>query len=201
VSRRKSEIAFSAALALLAAYWVWEARNYTTNVRLVPWTIGFPVLALALLQLAAAIRASRAPDIDSATTSATASTGLDFSSADAVAATATAELAEVEPAVPPDVARARGLQMFYWILGFFFGIVLLGFRVGAPVTTFLFLRYASKETVRLSVMFAVGTYLFLLLAGQSHSVSLSSGMIAQTLGLESFDSYLVDPIIRVIRGQ
>ncbi|HEX3244325.1 MAG TPA: hypothetical protein VHX16_02870 [Chloroflexota bacterium] len=203
MSQRKFEVAFSVVILLMATYWVWEARNLPPRVQLVPWTIGVPVLALAVLQLVASIRALRAPTRSEEAQAAglPAVGGLDLSSADAVAATATAELAEAEPEVEPELARRRGIQMFLWILGFFASIMLLGFRVGAPLATFLFLHFASHERLRVSLAFTIVTYLFLLAADVSHSVTLSTGMIPQELGLESFDAYLVNPILRLVRGQ
>ncbi|MFN0071925.1 MAG: hypothetical protein ACKVVP_10615 [Chloroflexota bacterium] len=200
--QRKFEIVFSAAIVMMAAYWVWEARNLPPRVQLVPWTIGLPVLALSVMQLVASVRSLRAPAVAGNTGADVlpSTGGLDLSSADAVAATATAELAVAEPEVAPEVARQRGLQMFIWILGFFAAIMLLGFRVGAPVATFLFLHLASHERVKLSLTFAFVTYAFLLAADLSHSVTLSTGMIAQSLEMESFDAYLINPIVRLIRG-
>lgn len=201
VLQRRSEVAFSVAILALAAYWVWEARNLPPRVQLVPWTIGIPVLALAVFQLVTAVRALRAPAPAPSTVAPVSDGGLDLSSADAVAATATAELAAAEGGVEPEVARQRGLQMFAWILGFFAALMLLGFRVGAPLATFLFLRFASRESLRTSLTITVVTYLLLLVADYAHAVTLSTGMIVQALGMESFDAYLVDPIIRAIRGQ
>lgn len=201
--RRKSEIAFSLVIVLMAAYWVWEARSLPPRVQLVPYTIGLPVLALALIQLIASVRALTQPLPTGEPESAIrpVETGLDLSSADAVAATAAAELAEAEPGVEPDVARRRGIQMFVWILGFCVAIMLLGFRVGVPLMTFSFLHFASHERLRVSLTFAIVTYLFLLAADLSHSVTISTGMIAQSLEMQSFDSYLIDPIVRLVRGQ
>ena len=201
--RRKSEIAFSLAIVLMAAYWVWEARNLPPRVQLVPWTIGLPVLALALIQLAASIRALRAPVPAPSTEAAVrpAESGLDLSSADAIAATATAEIAEADPDIAPDIARRRGIEMFLWIVGFYASITLLGFRVGIPLVTFLFLHLAARERIRVSLTFTIVTYLFLLAADLSHTVTLSTGLIAQSLGMETFDAYLVNPIMRLVRGQ
>lgn len=206
--QRRSELAFSTAILAFAAFWVWEARELQPNTRLFPWIIGFPVVVLALLQCVSAIRGLLKPTAEarepvarmSAESLAGAGSRLDLSSAAAAAATASVELAEAEAEVPPDVARARSIAAFLWILGFFFALILLGFRVGAPLMTFLFLRIGSRETMKLSLVFAVTTYLFLLFADLSHSITLSTGMIAQSLGLESFDAYLVNPIIRLIRG-
>jgi hypothetical protein len=202
VSQRKFEIAFSAVILLMAGYWVWEARNLPPKVQLVPWTIGVPVLALAVLQLIASVRALKAPvrSEEAQLVALPADGELDLSSADAAAATATAEVAEAEPEVEPEVARARGIQMFLWILGFFGSIMLLGFRVGTPLATFLFLHLASHERLRVSLAFTIVTYLFLLAADLSHSVTLSTGMIPQELGMESFDAYLVNPILRLLHG-
>jgi hypothetical protein len=201
--RRKSEVAFSLAIVLMAAYWVWEARNLAPRVQLVPYTIGIPVLILACMQLAASVRALRQPlpaDRGDSVVRAT-DTHLDLSSVDAVAATATAELAGVEPAVDAATAQRRGIQMFVWILAFCAAVMLLGFRVGIPLMTFLFLHVASHERLRISLAFTIVTYLFLLVADLTHSVTLSTGMIAQALGTESFDSFIVNPILRLFRGE
>jgi hypothetical protein len=203
VLRRRSEIAFSAVIVLMAAYWVWEARSLPPRVQLVPYTIGLPVLALAMIQLIASVRALRQPlpadEMEIAISPV--ETALDLSSADALAATATAELAEAQPNVDPAEARRRGLQMFVWILGFCAAIMLLGFRVGAPLMTFSFLHFASHERLRVSLAFTIITYLFLLAADLSHSVTLSTGMVAQSLGMESFDAYITNPVVRLFGGE
>jgi hypothetical protein len=90
--------------------------------------------------------------------------------------------------------------MFAWILVFFAAILLLGFRVGAPLITFLFLTYAAREGLKLTLAFTLVTYVVLVAADTSHMITLSTGMIAQALGLESLDAYLVNPIIRLLRG-
>jgi hypothetical protein len=203
VLRRRSEVAFSLVIVMMAAYWIWEARSLPPRVQLVPYTIGFPVLAIALLQFVASLRALRQPlTVDRPeTTSRPPEGGLDFSSADAVAATATAELAVADPEVDAAVAQRRGIQIFLWILGFWVAIMLLGFRVGAPLMTFLFLHIASREQLRVSLAFTFVTYVLLFAADFTHSVTLSTGLIAQAFGMSSFDSYITDPIVRLIRGE
>jgi len=50
LSRTRNDILISAFLVLLLVWVVWEARSWPFRTRLFPWAIGFPVLALAMIQ-------------------------------------------------------------------------------------------------------------------------------------------------------
>ena len=66
----------------------------------------------------------------------------------------------VEPAaeIPKDVAFARTLVAFGWIIGFFAAIVLLGFALAVPVFVFLYLKIQGRESALFSAAIAGATW-------------------------------------------
>jgi hypothetical protein len=210
LSRKRIDLVFSCLLALFIAWVVWEARDWPFRARLFPWAIGFPVLALVLLQVALAVRGAlrerpAAVGVASARPAMAerpAGPGGGGSQGDAAAVAAaldaaTEELPNVE--VDPAIARQRALMISAWALAFFFGIWLLGFKLGSTALTIAFLRFGAHETWKLSLIFGAVTYLFFLLAFDlALNIPFGAGLIAEWLGLESFDSYLVDPLLAPI---
>jgi len=79
-------------------------------------------------------------------------------------------------------------------------VLLLGFRVSAALLPLLFLKVAARERWSNSIMLGMGTYLlfYLIFVAGLHLV-LPPGTVADTFGLDSFDSYLVDPITNLLR--
>jgi len=206
LSRKRIDLLFSCLLVLFLVWVVWEARDWPFRARLFPWAIGIPVLALAVMQVGLAVRESmrRAPALaagprGAAATSAPAEPAAGPRDSDAAAVAAALDAAiEEQPhtEVAADVARQRALMISAWLLAFFFGIWLLGFKLGSTVMTIAFLRFGSHESWKLSLIFGVATYLFFLLVFDlALNVPFGPGLIAETLGLQSFDSYLVDPIL------
>jgi hypothetical protein len=185
---------------------IWEARDWPFRARLFPWAIGIPVLALAVMQVALAVRETmqRTPALAdgphrAAATSAPQEPAPGTRDSDAAAVAAALDAAiEEQPhtEVEGEIARQRALMITGWLLAFFFGIWLLGFKLGSTVMTIAFLRLGSHESWKLSLVFGVATYLFFLLVFDlALNVPFGPGLIAETLGLQSFDSYLVDPIL------
>jgi hypothetical protein len=210
--QKKADLAFSVAVLLLLAWMVWQAMGWQVTASLFPFTVGLPALALALLQCTFAVRKLRQkaagpagetfqtrllqlsqPDYHDAGAGAVASA---IDSAYGPGSEAS-EALEIDPAV----ARRRTIEMSVWILAFTAAVVLLGFRVSAALLPFLFMRIAARERWLPSILLGIGTYLvfyWIFVAGL-HLV-LPGGTIADALGLESFDSYLVDPIGVAIGG-
>jgi TctA family transporter len=115
---------FGLALVLFFAWALWEAQDWWFRARLFPWTIGIPGVGLAFVQLtldAAGLLKGRAED----------------------------------RAEKPDkgvaLARWRTAAISSWIVGYFFAVWLLGFSVAVPLTTFLYLKLAGRESWPLTV--------------------------------------------------
>jgi hypothetical protein len=89
--------------------------------------------------------------------------------------------------------------MVMWIMIFAIGIVLLGFELSAAVTTLAFLRVAAHERWRLSVAISLSVYVFFFVVFDYWlKIHFPEGWIAEALGLQSLDSYITGPIIRLL---
>ena len=211
--QKRADVVFTFVLLLIVVWMVWQARGWSLGPRLFPWTIGIPAIVLGLVQLGFAIRnvrTSRAeklePGVDTAPEAAPPASPRD--DADVVAAAvqsafgAGSEVA-AEEEIPPALARRRTLAMSAWILLFTVGVAVLGFRVGSGLLTLAFLRFGANESWKLSLAISLGTYLFFyLLFVQALAIQLPPGWLADTLGLDSFDDYLIEPIrmVLTVRG-
>lgn len=72
-----------------------------------------------------------------------------------------------------------------WIVGFFIGISLLGFKLGSLFLTFVFLKFTAKEKWTISAALAVAGYLFFwLVFDLGLRVPLGSGLIGEYFGVD-----------------
>ena len=107
--------------------------------------------------------------------------------------------AVAEEEVAPEVSRRRSLEMSAWIFAFAITIVLFGFTLGAVVATVAFLRLASRERWSTIIPIALATYLFFyVIFDKLLNIPFPNGMVADALGMEAFDSYIADPIWRLV---
>ncbi len=119
---------FSALLVLLIVWALWESRHWGFRTRLFPWVIGFPALALALMQL-----------------------NLEFTAfSQSKAAEKVQQLTEEAALV-----RRRTVSISAWIFGFFVAIWLLGFSIAVPLSTFLYLKVGARERWPITVILTV----------------------------------------------
>lgn len=181
MSRTRNDIVISAFLVLFLLWVVWEARSWPFRTRLFPWAVGFPVLALALLQLAHSLwRAIRHRSTEE-------TNGI-RSQPDEIATTGVAR--------DPRLAGPRTLSIAAWTVAFALGFWLFGFKVGGPLLSLVFLRFQAHESWTVSVLYSLGVYLFFFLGFElALGVPLPAGLIATSLGLQSFDWYLVNPFL------
>ncbi|MBI4322625.1 MAG: tripartite tricarboxylate transporter TctB family protein [Chloroflexi bacterium] len=205
MSRVAADLAFSVVVVVLVALAVWVARDWAIRARLFPWTIGIPVLGLALLQLVLSLRGVRASSAASANP---ASRGLMDTIENALGG-------PILPGQPGDVpgrypetgghqrlARQRTLSISIWVVVFVLGIWLLGFKVGSALLTYGFLRHGAGERWKISVVLGILTYIFFLLVFDfALAIPFPGGLIAESIGLQSFDSYLLEPIRSAIIGR
>ena len=126
---------FSASIVVLLGLALWQSRNFGYRAGLFPWAIGFPVLALAIVQLGMELlgfkKKPRATEF-----------GLG-----------------VGPEISPELAYRRTLAILGWTIGFFVGIWLLGFSLAVPTTIILYLKFA-KEKWPITLALALVAWLF-----------------------------------------
>jgi hypothetical protein len=167
-SRNKVELLISVIVVLFFVWILWEARNWPAQSKLFPWSLGLSSLVLALIQVTIAVRAAfkeLATDAETGAEDGRASADRSFSVSEAAA------------------ARWRALILCGWVVGFFLGICLLGFKVGALCLTFLFLRFTANENWTISAAMAVGSYLFFwLVFDVALGVPLDNGLIGDYFG-------------------
>jgi Tripartite tricarboxylate transporter TctB family len=155
LSRKKIDFLFSALVVVFLIWALWEARNWPGHSRLFPWSLGFIVLSLALTQLGLAwrgiVREGRTDPIGGRN-------GLDDIGKSPSGAANDPVAQKI--LVTPDTARQRIVTICCWIVGFFIGVWLLGFKLGSLCLTLVFLKFTAHEKWMLSTVMAVATYLF-----------------------------------------
>ena len=189
MSQARNDVLISAFLILLLVGVVWEARDWPFRTRLFPWAIGFPMLALALVQCGCAV--SKALRRQSGGKADIGTSGQQ----------APLEVSPAEQAglIADPAARARAIAISAWTVAFALGFWLFGFKIGGLLLSLTFLRFQARESWKTSVVFALGIYLFFLLGFElALGVPLAPGVIATALELQSFDWYLVNPLLNVI---
>lgn len=180
--RKKVELIFSLLVVAMLARVLWEARAWPPQSRFFPWSVGISVLCLALAQLGIAVRNMfrSEPASQEAVSHDAQSSG-------------NGEEASRSRQGDADrkVTRRRVIVMQVWVAIFFLGIWLLGFKVGAFVLTFVFLKLAAKERWGISIAFGVMSYLFFLVVFDiALKVPLATGLIAEHFEIDSFDGYV-----------
>lgn len=202
--RKAADLTFGLIILCLLASMVWAARDWAAEPRLFPWTIGIPATILAAFQLALLVRQAVKKDapvnVAERDTVATATSGEAGVISSAVAqAFGEGSAAAAEDDIPPGVVRRRTIEMSLWILAFVAGIMIIGFKLGAALLSFAFLRFAG-ERWRTSISIAVGMYLFFyLIFDLGLHIPFPGGWIAYSLNLPSLDSLVTDPIESAIR--
>jgi Tripartite tricarboxylate transporter TctB family len=206
LSRKQADLIFSLALLVVVSWMVWEAGKWDLRARLFPVAVGVPAIGLALLQLGFLLKpaVSRARGgVPNRAAPEAAPGATDVVMAEAMErAFGPGSASEAEASVDPALARTRTLHMVAWVLAITVGIVALGFELGAAVLTFLFLRFASHERLRTSILIALATYLsFYILFDRALFIPFPPGALADTIGLEKpLDHYLVDPLASLIQN-
>ena len=172
--RGKTDICIGVFLVLLISWMLWEAQDWPARTRFFPLAIGFPVLALSIIQLALSLWRGLRP-----------ATGGD---GEAVAVTT----------VEAQLLRQRTLTISAWAVVFALGLWLLGFKLGGLLIAPAFLRFQAHESWATSILYGLGVYLFFF-AGLEMALAfpLPHGWLASSLGLQSFDSYVVNPILNL----
>ncbi len=123
-------LVFTFFVAVVAGGMVVTSRDWPLGTGLFPRSVGVPVLVMALIQLI--MDAYRTLKTTGGQERETGDLQVDW----------TMSAAEV---------AARGLTFAGWLLGMFFGILLLGFFITVPVFTLLYLKYQAKEGWKLTL--------------------------------------------------
>lgn len=108
------------------------------QARLYPWAIGIPMLILAIVQVILDLKGIKAKQSSDATP-------MDY---------------QFSQVTDPVTARKRTIIMFSWLVGFFFGIWLLGFPIAIALMMFTYLKFQGNESWVLSIALTVIAWLF-----------------------------------------
>jgi Kef-type K+ transport system membrane component KefB len=124
---RKGRILFGLFLIVVGAYAVHSALRWSFKTALFPLSVSIPLIVLVaaqlLLDLFGKAETASGPAID----------------------------LELAADVPPDVARRRVINIFFWIAGFILLVFLLGFPIAVPLFILCYLRLQSHESWWLSL--------------------------------------------------
>ena len=124
---------FSFCALIFFIVFVYQAQEWRLQARLYPWAIGIPMIILAVIQVILDLKGVRAKQPSDGAP-------VDF---------------QFSTDVDPAVARRRTINIFVWILGFFVGIVLLGFTITIPLLVFSYLKFQSGESWLLSIILTI----------------------------------------------
>ena len=122
---------FTAAVIVLVALALWQSRNFGIRAGLFPWAIGIPTLLLCLSQLAKDISGKKVDGAEAQT-----------------------------DVVAPEIVRTRTLAIIGWTLGCFLLIWLAGFAWAVPLTIFLYLKLAGRESWLVTLVVTFCSWLF-----------------------------------------
>jgi hypothetical protein len=128
---------FSLIVLIFFGFLVWEAREWRLQARLYPWSIGIPMIVLAVVNLV-----QEFIGVDKAKDSSAGPADIQFAQAD-----------------DPHVALIRTLTIVAWILGFLVGFWLLGFSITLPLLIFCYLKFQTREGWLLSIILTAAAWL------------------------------------------
>jgi putative tricarboxylic transport membrane protein len=124
--RSMPAVFFSLGLVVILALALWQSLDFGYRAGLFPWAIGFPVLALAIVQL-----------------------GMDLTGKTRFSGFGAAD---IDVDLPAEVVRRRTVSIIAWIFGFYLAIWLLGFSLAVPLTMLLFLKVEGREKWPLTII-------------------------------------------------
>lgn len=144
-AKRKSEVAerwrlsygalLSFGMVVIFTMALWTALSWPPRARIFPFAIFGPILIVAIVNFVKDLR--RQPWTETI-----------------AQAIAEADLDEAS-------FRKRTRNILAWIVGFFLALWLLGFPLGIPLATFIYLKVAAREGWLTSVVVTVGTWAFI----------------------------------------
>ncbi len=130
------EMVFSLFIVITFICALWQSMGFNVRAGLFPWAIGFPVLALAIVQFV-----------------------MDFLGKEGRRSEDSPGEAEIE--LPSDVVNRRTAGIFVWIVSYFVAIWLLGFSIAAPFCTFIQLKIGAKEKWLITLILSGAAWAFI----------------------------------------
>lgn len=128
---------FSIFLIIILSFALIESRNFDFRTGLFPWTIGFPVLFLTIIQFLRDLK----------------------NESKILPETPKSEKVHLE--IPKEVANKRTFIIFLWVFAYFIGIWLFGFSIGTPLCSFIQLKFNYKEKLGLSILLSIIIWIFI----------------------------------------
>ena len=129
---------FSFAIVVVFIYVLWESRRFDFATGFFPWSIGFPVLGLAIIQLIMDL----------------------LGKADTGGEDPLPEMEKRMGLTPQEVNR-RTVGVFGWIIAYFLSIWLFGFTMGLPLCTFIQLKIGEREKWPLTLVLTGIAWVFI----------------------------------------
>ncbi|HEX2928705.1 MAG TPA: tripartite tricarboxylate transporter TctB family protein [Candidatus Binatia bacterium] len=129
---------FSFCALIFFCVFVYLAQEWRMQARLYPWAIGIPMLILAIVQVILDLKGVKAKPSSDATP-------MDY---------------QFSQVTDPVLARKRTIIMFSWLVGFFFGIWLLGFPIAIALMMFTYLKFQGRESWVLSIALTIIAWIF-----------------------------------------
>jgi len=153
---------FSFCALIFFCVFVYLAQDWRMQARLYPWTIGVPMLILAIVQVILDLKGVKAKQSSDATP-------MDY---------------QFSQVTDPVIARKRTITMFSWLVGFIFGIWLLGFPIAIALMMFTYLKFQGKEPWVLSITLTVIAWVFFwILFVRLLNLPFPEGLLITWLGL------------------
>ena len=154
---------FSFCALIFFIVFVYQAQDWRLQARLYPWAIGIPMILLAIIQVILDLKGVVRKQADRAAP-------VDF---------------QFSQDVDPALAKRRTLNIFGWILGFFFSVWLLGFTITVPLLVFSYLKIQSGEKWLVSIVLTACAWLvFYGLFVRILTLPFPEGLILTWLGLD-----------------
>jgi Tripartite tricarboxylate transporter TctB family len=155
---------FSFCALIFFCVFVYMAQDWRMQARLYPWAIGIPMLVLAIVQVILDLKGVKAKQSSDATP-------MDF---------------QFTKDIDPATAKKRAIIMFSWLVGFFFGIWLLGFPIAIALMMFTYLKIQGRESWVLSIALTVIAWLcFWGLFVKLLNLPFPEGLLITWLGLDA----------------
>lgn len=153
---------FSFCALIFFCVFVYLAQDWRMQARLYPWTIGVPMLILAIVQVILDLKGVKAKQSSDATP-------MDY---------------QFSQVTDPIIARKRTITMFSWLVGFIFGIWLLGFPIAIALMMFTYLKFQGREPWVLSITLTVIAWVFFwILFVRLLNLPFPEGLLITWLGL------------------
>jgi hypothetical protein len=130
--------AFSLALVVIFACALWQSRKFSFTAGFFPWVLGFPILIFSMVQFVLELT-GRSARIDQR------------------------EKGDSETGLPMDTVNSRTAGVFAWIFGWLAGLWLFGFTLGAPLCTFIQLKFGEREKLLLTTALTASVWAFVYL--------------------------------------